>query len=303
MKVLVIALLGVLLLAGCGREPGSKVLTKGTLQVACDESVYPAVRLVVEEFLRQYPDSKISVRPVEAREATTDFVNDSVRVIVLARPLNREERTALQGSKVWFEEYHVAQGAVAAIAHPANPVRELRLGQLDSMFSGRVTHWGGGVGPIDLVVGGLNSSTNEIFRDMVMEGRGFDRSATPMDSSAGVIDYVAQKRNALGIVGVAWLQGRQDKVTVLSLSRPGMFLDSTETVGRAYSPAQAYVYKGWYPLGTPVYIYTREIERDISVGFISFASSGPGQKMFLEAGLVPVTMPVRLVQLTSEQVK
>jgi phosphate transport system substrate-binding protein len=303
MKLLMSALVGVVLMAGCGREPGSKVLTKGALVVACDESVYPAVLMVTEEFLRQYPESKITVRPVEARAATTDFVNDSVRVIVLARPLNKEERAALEGSKVWFEEYHVAQAAVAAITHPANPARDLRLGQLDSMFSGRVTHWGGGLGPIDLIVGGLNSSTNEVLRGVVMEGRGFDRSATPIDSSVGVIEYVAQKKNALGIVGVAWLKGRQDLVRVLSLSRPGMFLDSTETVGRAYSPAQAYVYKGWYPLGTPVYIYTREIERDVSVGFISFASSGPGQKMFLEGGLVPVTMPVRLVQLTSEQVK
>jgi phosphate transport system substrate-binding protein len=50
-------------------------------------------------------------------------------------------------------------------------------------------------------------------------------------------------------------------------------------------------------------VYTRDVERNISVGFISFAASVEGQKVFLNSGLVPVTMPVRLVQLTSEQVK
>jgi hypothetical protein len=50
-------------------------------------------------------------------------------------------------------------------------------------------------------------------------------------------------------------------------------------------------------------MYSRDVNPDVSVGFISFVSSAPGQKIVLNNGLVPVTMPVRLVQLTSEQVK
>jgi hypothetical protein len=51
-----------------------------------------------------------------------------------------------------------------------------------------------------------------------------------------------------------------------------------------------------------VYIFSREIERDVSLGFISFVCSAPGQKIIQEGGLVPAKMPVRIVQLTSNQV-
>ncbi len=290
---------------GCGKEPGSTNLTRGTLRVECDEAIFPVVTALSEEFRREYQDSRIFVRPVQAREATADFVNDSVRVIVVARPLNAEERGVLTVAKVWFEEYHVAQSGVAVIAHPDNPVKRLRIGELDSICSGWTTMWPGWTRrtPIDIAVGGVNSSTNEVFRTTVMASRGFALSATPYDSSERVIEYVHRTKNALGIVCVNWLKGRTDLVSVIPLSRPGVRPDSTEPVGAAYSPAQAYIFKGYYPITSPVYIYTREVERDISLGFISFAASAQGQKVFLNNGLVPVTMPVRLVQLTSEQVK
>jgi phosphate transport system substrate-binding protein len=295
-----------MVLGGCkGREPGSGTLTRGVLHVECDESIYPVVASLASEFKRDYPDSRISVRPVQARAAISDFGVDSVRVIIIARELNKEESDALTNAKVWFEKYHVAQSAVAVIAHPQNPVKDVRVGQLDSIFSGWTTMWPGWKRrtPIDLAVGDINSSTNEVFRSTVMQNRGFGISAAPLDSSGRLVEYVGRTKNALGLVGINWLKGRSDLVSVLSVSRPGIQADSSEPVGAAYSPAQAYVFKGYYPISTPVYIYTREVERDLSLGFISYTASAQGQKVFLMNGLVPVTMPVRLVQLTSEQGK
>jgi phosphate transport system substrate-binding protein len=294
-----------LAVAGCTREPGSTNLTKGSLIIDCDESVFSAVRLVAEEFHAQYPDSHIDVRSVQAREATANFVNDSVHVIVIARALNPEERATLTTTKTWFEEYHVAQTGVAAIANLDNPVKDLRVGQLDSILTGTVTTWPGwkAGGNIDVVVGDVNSSTNEILRALVLRGKNFALSASVIPGSGDLIEYVRKTRNAIGVVNVAWLKGVDQELRVLGLSRPGVMPDSTQPVGKAYSPAQAYIFKGYYPLSTPVHIYTREVNRDLALGFISFAMSAQGQKIFTTSGLVPVTMPVRLVQLTSEQVK
>jgi phosphate transport system substrate-binding protein len=38
----------------------------------------------------------------------------------------------------------------------------------------------------------------------------------------------------------------------------------------------------------------------VAAGFLAFVASAPGQKILLNAGLVPATMPVRLVQITQE---
>jgi len=224
---------------------------------------------------------------------------------VLARALNKEERAALEAGKVAYEEYHVAQTAVAVIAHPENPLQRMRTGQLDSIFSGIVTSWPGRTrrGPIDLVACGINSSSNEVFRTRMLEGRSIAMSASPMASSPEVFDYVRRSPAALGILDVSWLRGVASEVTVVSLGTPGMAPDSTQRPGAFYSPAQAYIYKQYYPITSPVYIYTRELTRDVSLGFISFVAGAEGQKVILNSGIVPVTMPVRLIHLTAEEVQ
>ena len=304
MKRLLIACCAItaVLLAGCTREPGSTTLTKGALRIDCDEAIYPAMRLVVEEFHSQYPDAKIDIRSVEARAATANFVNDSVHVIAVARSLNAEERNVLTSAKTWFEEYHVAQSAIAVIAQKDNPVKELRLGELDSILTGTITAWPGwrAGGNIDLAVGGVNSSTNEVLRALVLGGKTFTLSASILAGSGDLIEHVRTTRNAMGVVNVGWLKGTDQELRIIGLSRPGVAADSTQPAGKAYTPAQGYVYKGYYAISTPVNIYTRELDRDVSLGFISFTCSGQGQKVFLNSGLVPVTMPVRLIHLTSE---
>jgi phosphate transport system substrate-binding protein len=304
-SLLTLCLALAMLYAGCTREPGSTNLTKGNLKIDCDEAVYPSVRLVAEEFQAQYPQSKIDVRLVQAREATTNFVNDTVHVIALARSLNAEERNSLSATKTWFEEYHVAQTAVAVVANIENPLTDLRMGQLDSVLTGQVTKWPGWNtgGNIDIVVGDVNSSTNEILRGLVLRGKKFALSASVMSGSSDLLEYVRKTRNAVGVVNVAWLNGVSHEYNVLGLSRPGVTPDSTQSPGKPYKPIQGYIFKGYYPLSTPVNIYTREQNRDLALGFISFTTSFQGQKIFQNSGLVPVTMPVRLIQLTSEQVK
>jgi phosphate transport system substrate-binding protein len=291
------------LLAGCGgKEPGSTQLTRGALRVQADEAILPSVQAECEEFQRQYPDSRIEIQPADARAAISDFALDSIRVIVTGRPLNKEERDALTAARIQFEEYRVALSAVAVIANKENPLSRLRVSELDSILTGEVTQWPGKHGPIDLVIAGRNSSVNEAVRNTVMQGKNFTMAAAPIDSSAARIEYVRTHRGAIGLVGVNWLRRMDKDLTIMALGTPGARPDSTQPPGQYYSPAQAYVYKGWYPIGTPVYVYSREIDRNLALGFISFVTSGPGQKVFLNNGLVPVTMPVRLVQLTSQQV-
>ena len=63
---------------------------------------------------------------------------------------------------------------------------------------------------------------------------------------------------------------------------------------------QANVYRGFYPLHYPVYLAYVGSSSSVAVGFGAFVASAAGQKIILNAGLVPATMPVRLVQVTRE---
>jgi phosphate transport system substrate-binding protein len=298
MVAVLIAVLG----SGCKHEPGSVNLVRGGLKLECDEAVYRAFENEASEFQSLYPESKLRLQQAEAREAISDFGADSVRVIVTARELNKEERDALQGAKVALDEYKVAMSAVAVIVNPSNPLKRARLSHLDSIFGGEVTRWPAG-GLIEALAAGRNSSTNETFRSTVLKTREFGPTVEYMDSSSGRIERVARTPGAVAIVPVTWLKGMEGRVTVLEIGAPGYRPDTTAAPGQYYQPWPAYVFLGYYPISTPVYMYSRAVEQDISLGFISFVSSAPGQKIIQNNGLVPVTMPVRLVSLTSQQVK
>jgi phosphate transport system substrate-binding protein len=290
--------------AGCNREPGSTSLTRGKLVVECDESVYPVIKKEAEAFLQQYPESQITVRSVQAREATANFVNDSVRVIICARPLNTEERGALATAKVEVQDYLVARSAVAVITHKENPAGQLRFGQVESLFTGGITRWSAMSGKpvVDLYVGGLDCSINEVFREQALGGKPFALSATPVGASDELVQKVRASRGGIGIVSPAWLKGVEAELNVPALGSPTWKPDTLALPGQYYTPAQAYVFMQYYKYVAPVYIFSREIERDVSLGFISFVCSAPGQKIIQEGGLVPAKMPVRIVQLTSNQV-
>ncbi len=291
-------------LAGCGgKEPGSTTLTKGKLHLGCDEAIAPVMEREVAEFRSQYPDADVVVEAGQARAVVAAFAADSVRVIALARALNSEERDALARAKVSFQEYEVARTAVAVVAHPGVAVKELRVGELDSIFAGAQTWWPGPKRlPVRLAVTGINASVTEVFRSGVLKSGGYDPGASAFYDEQEVIDYVSRTPGAIGIVGLNRLKGYEERVTLISVASAAMRPDSTFAPGVYYSPAQAYVYLGYYPITAPVYLYSREVNRDISLGLVSFVASASGQKVFQSNGLVPMTMPVRLVQLSSQQV-
>jgi phosphate transport system substrate-binding protein len=304
-SVLPLVLLPVVLMDGCkGKEPGETSITKGSFTLGVDEAVLPVIQHEVREFTSAYTGSSITLRDAEAREIVAQFAADSVRTIVCARELNREEREALAAAKISIQEYIVARSAVAVIAHRTVPIARLRVGELDTIFTGSITRWPGGRShlPIELAVGGLNSSVNEVFRSTVLKGGGFDRAARSFSSATDLLAYVGKTPGAVGIVGLNWLAGNDGDVSVLEIASSAMRPDSTFAPGEYYSPHPAYVYQGYYPVIAPVYVYTRNIEQDLSMGFIAYLTSPAGQKVFQKDGLVPATMPVRLVHLTSQQV-
>jgi phosphate transport system substrate-binding protein len=293
-----------MLMGGCGgKEPGSATITKGTFRLGCDVAVLPVIEHEVGEFTRLYTGASVAIREADAREIIALLASDSIRTIVCARELNREERDALAASKISIQEYLVARSAVAVIAHSSVPVTQLRVGELDTVFSGTITRWPGKRGMmIELAVCGLNSSVNEVFRKIVLRGGGFDPAARTFNSGSDLLAYCRKTQGAVGIIGLNQLGANTEGVSVIDVATSAMRPDSTFAPGEYYSPHPAYVYQGYYPVVAPVYVYTRNIEQDVSMGFIAFLTSVAGQRVFQNDGLVPATMPVRLVHLTSQQV-
>jgi phosphate transport system substrate-binding protein len=71
----------------------------------------------------------------------------------------------------------------------------------------------------------------------------------------------------------------------------------TGAIGDYVSLHQAYIADKSYPLVTEAYIISSDFSMNLSVGFSSFMISYDGQRIVLQSGLVPVTQPVKIIQL------
>lgn len=288
------------LLVSCGQER-EELPTRGRMSGLVCESQASVMRIEAEEFERLYPDAHVTLAVTTTRDAIVQLLNDSVSFICVDRALNREERAVAEKAGLEFTEINMAEDALGVIVHPGNPLESITLSSLEKVFSGAVTNWselsngtyGGSILP---AMTGRNSGTYELLTRRFLKLNRDAALAQIADSQKSVLDYVITHRGALGIVSVASLRDTTSSVKVL----PVTYTDSTGASVTA-KLHQANIYQRVYPLHYPVYVYVRAGSRGVASGLSTFMASGPGQKIFLNAGLVPATMPVRLVSLHQEE--
>lgn len=295
------------LLAACSQAPTGNTgpvdtPTSGKVAIAVDETFAPIARAELDVFHAFYPKAHINAHYLPDAHALDLLAKDSVRIALMARELNAEELKALQNGTRRVRTTAIARDAVALIVHSSQQDTTLTMAQLRDMLSGKSAGWKGGSTPLRLVFDHAASSTVRFMKGVAGGALPADRSYA-VDSSQAVIDYVAQHPGSIGMIGVNWISdmddasvmGFRDKVRVLSIApdegQPG--------AGSYYQPFQAYIAQQHYPLTRKIYVHSREPRNGLGTGFTAFLAGEKGQRIILKSGLVPITMPVRLVKVKS----
>ena len=283
---------------------------KGRIEQLEKETQKREVFLASEQkrFEELYSQAKLQLQTMTTREVIVQFFNiDSIRTVVSSRPLNDEERATAQRFHLKFNEYKIAIDAIAVIVNSKNSITHLRTTQLDSVLRGVTTRWNmlgwkNTFASISVCLPDQNAGEFEVLSEKILHGEKVSTAANVSHSSTDMLEYVSSHSDALGFVSLSWLRGYADKVKVLELSDPSA-PESLDIKGKYFTPHQAYVYRGYYSLTSDVYVYTRTDLYSVGAGFITYITSAPGQQIVLNSGLVPATMPVRLVELTSRNLK
>lgn len=293
----VLACLVAVLMAGCVKQ-NEETPTRGSLSMAACESQFAVLQREAQEFQRIYSETSVKVIERSTREAIVELLNDSLRMICTDRPLNAEERAVVEKAKLTLVETKIAEDALAVIVNKTNPVKEISLSSLGAIFRGETrswsqipeAHW---TGSIDAVLLGRNSGTHELLATSFLKG-----TLAPThigQSQRELVEYVARTPRAIGMVTISVV--RDSVLTVKTLAVQSLNKEAPTPFVKLH---QANVYRDYYPLHYPVYLYSTAKLSSVTSGFTAFVASVPGQKILLNAGLVPATMPVRLVQITRE---
>lgn len=147
---LIVALLPLLLLAGCGGTSpasGTESGPQGTITISGAWALYPLVVRWADEFQKSYPDVAFDISAGGAGKGMADVLGDAVDIGMVSRRIYPEEEAK---GALWVS---VAKDAVFATVSDSNPVgdalQEKGLNQeiLTKIFiSGEITTWGEVIG-------------------------------------------------------------------------------------------------------------------------------------------------------------
>jgi phosphate transport system substrate-binding protein len=301
-------------LGGCAREESEISPTKGHVTAIVSESHAPLLQKEADEFHRLYSEAQVKLLAATTREALVHLLNDSVRIVITDRALNQEERGVAAKAEIKYTETKIAEDALVVVTHRENPIRNISFKSLVEIVTRKVTQWpqvpeSKWSGAIEFAFTGRNSGAYEL---LVLHFLKLQEEAAPTfiaGTQKEVLDYIASHPRALGVVSAACFysvtrpNGIQDTTTVTPLRALAVQRKDSTAADEYVKLHQANVYRGFYPLHYGVYIYYIVSEkRDLGpeLGFTTFVASHPGQKIIMDAGLVPATMPIRLVQINED---
>ncbi|MBS1763416.1 MAG: substrate-binding domain-containing protein [Bacteroidetes bacterium] len=306
-EYLLITVVLLILNYGCGdalKPDLSDTPTSGNLNVSADESFAPLMNAEASTFMALYNNAKINLYYKTETEAINDLMNDSVKVIISGKEITPEQEAYFKEKKVLARSVKIAIDALALITGRNNPDSLITMKQLQEIFLGKITQWNqlnqeNKSGDIAIVFDRSGSSNVRYLKEKFLSSAEFPANCFALQSNKEVMEYVKNKPNAIGIIGVGWISDSNDTTAMSFLNDIRVMSvkneESTEYT-EYYKPFQAYIALKQYPLTRDVFLINRQSRNGLGTGFASFVAGDQGQRLVRLKGLLPATMPVRIVK-------
>jgi phosphate transport system substrate-binding protein len=292
---------------GRGTKIPNETPTSGNIKIFVDESFQPLLETEIYTFTHIYNYAKITPVYKPEVDIINDFMNDSVKVIVTSKKLTEDQVKYLRDTNIIARTTTFAYDALALVTNKENYDTLIKLESIKDIFLGKITSWKAldpksRLTDISIIFDNTKSGNIRYFKEKFDISDKLPSNFFAVKSNKDVIDFVSKNKNALGIVSANWIIDKNDsvnrsfikKVNTLAISQPYLTDDSY------YRPDQGWIYDKTYPFVREIYLISRETFKGLGSGFIQWACAEAGQRIVLKSGLVPATMPIRLVQIKTQ---
>jgi phosphate transport system substrate-binding protein len=281
------------LFLGCNKPTHTDTPTTGELSISVDETFKPLIDAEINSFNGIYKYAKVKASYKPEGEAFNDLMNDSIKLIIASRPFNKEELKTFEKWEIIPRSTLVALDAVALICPKNFADSSITMDEIAGLLKGVA---GSRFKNTKIVFDNSNSGTIKYLMGKTNVDS-LSKNCFALKTNEAVIDYIAKQENSIGIIGVNWISDKDD-TTSMSFLKTIKVMEVAENKSSEYfQPFQAYIKLKKYPLWREVYMLSKEAYPGLGSGFTAFVASERGQRIILKSGLVPATMPVRLVEL------
>lgn len=279
---------------GCKKsESGGSASTpaagsKQTIQVQGSDTMVNVAQAWAEAYGAKHADVSVEVGGGGSGVGIAALINGTIEIATASRELKADEKAKAKSSAgKEAHEYTVGFDALAIFVHKNNPLNEITVEQLASIFgeSGTATKWsdlgvtvpGCDSAEIIRVSRQSSSGTYEFFREHVLNKKDFKLGSRDMNGSKEVVELVGNTPCAIGYSGMGYATDRVKMLKVAAKAGAPSFAPSVEN---AQSKA--------YPIARPLFLDTIGVPEGPAKAFIAWVLSDEGQKIVHDTGYVPV---------------
>jgi phosphate transport system substrate-binding protein len=247
----------------------------GSLQINGSTTVLPIAQKVTEAFMKEYPDVNISVSGGGSGNGIKAIIDGTAEIGNSSRFIKDEEVKLAVEKGAYPVPFAIAYDCIVPVVHPDNAVKDLTVDQLKAIYMGKTKNWkdvGGADAPIVVISRDTSSGTYEVWEEKVMNKARVFPGALLQASSGAIIQAISKNKNAIGYVGIGYVDKSVKALTVNSIE------GNEETT-----------LSGKFPIARALFMFTRGWPTGDTLKFINYVLNPvKGQKFVKEAGFVPL---------------
>ena len=275
MSILAVVALMATMVTGCGTNgdvstdnPTASEKVSGTVATDGSTSMEKVIGYLSEAYMEENSDVKITYNPTGSGSGIQAVQDGRCDIGLSSRNLKDEEAKDLEGTVVAID-------GIAIIVNPENPIADLTIEQIASLYKGEITNWkeiGGNDAPVVLIGREAASGTRDGF-ESITDTEDACKYTQELTSTGDVVQTVASNPNAIGYASLASV-----KDTVKAIDVEGV------------TPTTKTIQNGKYKVQRN-FVFVTKKDKELTgaaKAFFDFATSEQADKLITEAGAVPV---------------
>lgn len=245
----------------------------GSITVKGSTTVLPIAQKTAEAYMEAHPEVNISISGGGSGNGIKALIDGTTDIADASRFIKQEEVNMAVENGHYPVPFGVALDSIVPVVHPSNSVQGLSLEQIKKIYQGKIKNWEEVGGPdkrITVISRDTSSGTYEVWEHIVMEGSRVYPGALLQASNGAVAQAVAKNKNAIGYVGIGYIN---DDLQALKVN--------------GVVPSKQTTASGEFPIYRTLFMFTDGWPTGETGKFIKFIQHPEkGQKYVEEAGYV-----------------
>lgn len=273
-------------LTACGggeQAAGSKstsVASNKPVTVRGSDTMVVLGQRLAEAYMGANPGTVIQVNGGGSGTGIAALINGTADLAQSSRPMKGDEKEkAAKARGAEVVEQAVALDALGVFVHSTNPVKELTIEQVASIFTGKTKNWSEVGGPnAQIVLYGRESSsgTYDYFREHVLSKADFAPAVQTLQGTAAIINAIAHDPNGIGYGGIAYAKEVRPLAIKKDAATPGV------------APNEAAVADNSYPLSRKLFYYYPQNAPERVTKFVQWSLTPEAQQLVSKVGYFPL---------------